>query len=298
MKASKYASSRRRFLTQSALLATAGLHGLRAWAQNESPGLFTRIGTTGGPDSAAALKKQGIDFMTGSTSGFLVPDQPDEVFEKHLQALKACPLPMLACNGFIRPKHLRCVGEEANHDEVLEWAGTCFRRLQQAGGKFIVFGSGGSRALRNGWTVDQADPQFVALLKRMGPLAARHDIMVVLEQLNTRECNYINRIEHSSRLVREVDHPNVRVLADLYHMAMEGDTPEDLKKAMDLVAQVEIAEKEGRAHPGFGGQDFTPYFRVLAEAGYHGAINIEGRGKVDQLSKAVETIRAQEAVVL
>ena len=52
--------------------------------------------------------------------------------------LEAMTLPMLACNGFIRPKHLRCVGKEANHDEVLEWAKTCFRRLEQAGGKFIV----------------------------------------------------------------------------------------------------------------------------------------------------------------
>lgn len=280
---------------QAGLLTAGSMTGFHAWAADEAPQLFTQIGTTGDPGRAAALKQQGIGFMTGSTSNFLVPDKSDAVFAANLEALKACPLPMLACNGFIRPKQLRCVGADANHDEVLAWAEICFRRLNQAAGKFIVFGSGGSRALRAGWTVEQADPQFVALLKRMGPLAEKHGVMVVVEQLNTKECNYINRIEHSARLIREAGHPNVRILADLYHMAMDGDTPEDLRKAMDVVAHIEIAEKEGRAYPGIGGQDFTPFFKVLKEAGYKGLINIEGKGKTEQLAKAVETIRAHEA---
>ena len=296
MKSEHFSTSRRRFLTQAGLLSAGTLMGGKALAESKlAPGLFNQIGTTGYPDRAAALKETGIQFMTAGTSNFLVPDKGDDVFAKNLEALKACPLPVLACNGFIRPKNLRCTGKEANHDEVLVWAETCFRRLAQAGGKFIVFGSGGSRALHNGWTVEQADPQFVALLKRMGPLAEKHGIMVVVEQLNSKECNYINRIEHSARLIREVNHPSVRILADLYHMLMDGDTPEDLKKAMDVVAHIEIAEKKGRAYPGVGGQDFIPFFKVLKEAGYKGAINIEGRGKVEQLPKAIETIRKQEA---
>jgi sugar phosphate isomerase/epimerase len=285
-------------MTQAGLLSAGSFGGFQLWAKDEAPGLFKQIGTTGDPGKATALKEQGIGFMTGNTSSFLVPDKGDEVFAKKLEALKACPLPMLACNGFIRPKHLRCTGKDANHEEVLVWAETCFRRLAQAGGKFIVFGSGGSRALRDGWTVEQADPQFVALLKRMGPLAEKHGIMVVVEQLNSKECNYINRIEHSARLIREADHPSVRILADIYHMAMDGDTPEDLKKAMDVVAHIEIAEKVGRAYPGVGGQDFTPFFNVLKNSGYKGLINIEGRGKTEQLAKAIETIRVQEATVM
>ncbi|MGB0292633.1 MAG: sugar phosphate isomerase/epimerase family protein [Luteolibacter sp.] len=299
MNSEYFMTSRRNFLNRVGMLTAGTLVGEYAYAQSSpAPQLFSQIGTTGYPERAAALKETGIEFMTAGTSKFLVPDKGDDVFAKNLEALKDCQLPILACNGFIRPKNLRCTGKEANHDDVLKWAETCFKRLHQAGGKFIVFGSGGSRALRNGWTVEQADPQFVALLKRMGPLAEKHKIMVVVEQLNARECNYINRIEHSARLIREVNHPKVKILADLYHMLMDGDTPEDLKNAMDVVAHVEIAEKQGRAYPGVGGQDFTPYFRVLKEAGYRGAINIEGRGTVEQLPKAIEVIRKQEAQVM
>ncbi len=253
------------------------------------------MGTSGKLDRAAALKALGAEFLTVGTADLLVPDQPDEMFAKKLALLAASPLPVLACNGFIRPKHLRCVGEEANHDQILEWSETAFRRLKKAGGKFIVFGSGGARELRNGWPKEKADAQFTELLKRMGPLAEKHGVTVVVEQLRATECNYINRIGEAVALIRAAGHPNIRVLADLYHMRVMGDTPADLKAAMDVVRHVEIAEKDGRTYPGVAGDDFRPFFRVLREAGYDGAISIEGKGTDDQIAAAFKEISKQAA---
>jgi hypothetical protein len=113
--------------------------------------LFHSIGSNGKLDQAETYQKQGLDFITGATSDFLVPDKGDEVFAKNLEQLAQSPLPVYACNGFIRPANLRCVGAEANHDQILEWADIAFRRLKQAKGHFMVFGSGGSRALRDGF---------------------------------------------------------------------------------------------------------------------------------------------------
>jgi sugar phosphate isomerase/epimerase len=166
---------------------------------------------------------------------------------------------------------------------------------EQAGGKFMVFGSGGSRALRDDWPKDKADTQFIALLKRMGPLAEKHGVTVVVEQLREKECNYITRIGEAAALIRAAGHPNIRVLADLYHMAQMEDTPEDLKAAMDVVVHIEIAEKAERTYPGVAGDDFRPYFRVLREAGYHGAISIEGNGTGGQVAAAIREIRKQAA---
>lgn len=259
--------------------------------------LFSMMGMSGSLDKAAALKERGVQFLTAGTGDFLVPDKPDADFEKNLTKLKASPLPILACNGFIRPANLRCVGEEANHDEILKWAETAFRRLKQANGKFIVFGSSGSRALKNGWPKEKADVQFVALLKRMGPLAEKHGVTVAVEQLQASECNYINHIGEGAKLIRDAGHPNIRMLADLYHMARGGDTPEDLKAAMDVVVHIEIAEKEDRTYPGVKGDDFKPFFRVLREAGYTGAVSIEGRGNDDQIAPAFKEIARQAAEV-
>ena len=290
-------SNRREFLRQCGL-AGSGIFfasDVAVGKPEASEKLFSAMGTSGTLDRAAALKALGAEFLTVGTGDLLVPDQPDEAFAKKFALLAASPLPVLACNGFIRPKHLRCVGEEANHDQVLEWSESAFRRLKQVGGKFIVFGSGGSRELRNGWPKEKADAQFTALLKRMGPLAEKHGITVVVEQLRATECNYINRIGEAAALIRAAGHPNIRLLADLYHMAVMGDTPADLKAAMDVVRHVEIAEKTERTYPGVAGDDFRPFFKVLREAGYQGAISIEGTGNDGQIANAFKEIAKQAA---
>lgn len=260
--------------------------------------LFSDYGVNKSPENAATYKKAGATMITVHTSSFLVPDKANEEYTKILEKAKGSVLPIFASNSFIRPKHLRCVGPEANHDEVLVWAETVFRRIQQAGGKMVIFGSGGSRRLPKGWPVEKANTQFVALLIKMAPIAQKYGVTVALEQLNSKECNYINRISEAAAILRAVDHPNVRLLADLYHMVSDGDTPEDLKKAVDLVVHVEIAEKKGRTFPGVNGDDFRPFFRVLRDAGYRAGVSIEGRGSDAQLAPAIAEIKKQAADVM
>ena len=289
--------TRRKFLHSGSLALVGAALTPRLLAQVPDKKLFSAMGMSGSLNKAVAHTAAGAAFLTESVGDFLVPDQPDEKFAKNLAKLAASPLPILACNGFIRPANLRSVGAEANHDLVLAWSEIAFRRLKQAGGKFIVFGSSGARALRDGWPKDKADAQFVALLKRMGPLAEQHGVTVVVEQLQASECNYINHLAEAAKLIREAGHPHVRVLADLFHMARMGDTPADLKAAMDVVVHLEIAEKAERTVPGVRGDDFRPFFRVLREAGYAGAISIEGKGTDAQLAPAFQEIAKQAAAV-
>ena len=274
-------------------LAAAGAGLAHAQQSAQSNKLFSAVGIATKLEKAAVVKAAGAEFLTLGVAELLAPDKPEAEFEKSLQRLKAAPLPVLACNGFIRPAHLRCVGPEANHDLILDWAETTFRRMKKAGGKFIVFGSAGARKIPDGWAKEKADAQFVALLKRMGPLAETHGITVTVEQLRAEECNYINRIGEAATLIRAAGHPKIRLLADLYHMASMGDTSSDLKAAMDVVVHAEIAEKKGRTVPGVNGDDFRPFFRVLREANYHGALSIEGSWTDTQLAPAFAEIAKQ-----
>jgi sugar phosphate isomerase/epimerase len=287
--------TRRRFLSSGALSAAAFFGPRHLYAAEAKPVLFSAMGVSGSIEMAAELKALGAGFLTVGTSDLLVPDRPEEVFAPLLEKALAAPLPVLACNGFIRPAHLLCVGPKANHDEVLAWAGTAFERLARVKAKFMVFGSSGSRRLPKDWPKEKAEEQFVALLKRMGPLAEKAGVTVTVEQLQASECNFINHITHAAKLIRAAEHPNIRLLADLFHMAQGGDTPDDLMAAMDVVVQVEIAEKGERTYPGMTGYDFRPYFRVLREAGYKGAVSIEGKGEAARLPAAFAEIAKQAA---
>ncbi len=267
-------------------------------AEEELPReLFSGYGVNQSTDYAASAKAAGATCITIRTDA-LIPSENEAAFAEKREKLKSSTLPIIASNNFLAQQNLRCVGKDANHDEIIKWAEIVFSRIKQINGTMIIFGSGGSRQLRDGWTKEQADVQFVNLLKKMGPIAQKHGIIIALEQLNSKECNYINTITEAATIIRSTDHPNIRLLADLYHMAKEGDTPEDLKKAADLLVYVEIAEKNGRSYPGVAGDDFKPFFRVLRDAKYTGAIGIEGNGKPEQLAPAITTIKKQAAEVL
>ncbi len=290
--------NRRQFLRDSSLTA-AGLFAsssMLADAADSKPPLFTSIGLAASISKAKIAKSAGCQFLTESAGAFLVPDQTDASFEANLAKLATCPLPIFACNGFIRPANLRAVGADANHEDLLKWADIALRRLKRVGGKYMVFGSGNARKLKDGWPKEKAEQQFVALLKAMGPLAENAGVTVVVEQLRASECNFINHLSEGASLIRAAGHPNVRLLADLFHMAAMGDSPADLKAALDVVVHVEIAENNPkRSVPGVAGDNFRPYFRVLREGGYNGAINIEASYSEEQLAPAVQEILKQAA---
>lgn len=288
-------NSRRQFLQTGgmALIGSALIPRLSAASVAPAKKLFSAMGISAPLNKAAELKAVGAEFLTLGVGDFLVPHQAEDVFEKNLAKLTASSLPVLACNGFIRPANLHCVGPEANHELILKWADIVFRRMKQAKGKFIVFGSSGSRQVPDGWPKEKANEQFIALLKLLGPLAEAQGITVTVEQLRAQECNFINHISEGATLIRAANHPNIRMLADLYHMACGDDTPADLKAAMDVVVHVEIAEKKARSVPGASGDDFRPYFKVLREAGYQGAISIEGKWELVQIGPAFKEIAKQ-----
>ena len=102
-------TSRRSFLRSSAL-AVAGAALVPRFATAAEPAVrrpFTALGIAASLDKAIELKAAGAQFLTESVGNFLVPDQGDDVFTRNLEKLAASPLPILACNSFIRPPHLR-----------------------------------------------------------------------------------------------------------------------------------------------------------------------------------------------
>ena len=105
--------------------------------------------------------------------------------------------------------------------------------------------------------------------------------------------NYLNHVAEVIAIIRAVDHPSIRVLADCYHMAVMDDAPADVAAARDLIGLVEIAEKANRTVPGVAGDDFRPYFRALAAAGYAGPITIEGNGTPAEIRRAFAIIDRQ-----
>lgn len=242
-------------------------------AQTFSP---NAIGVCSSPDKWEVAKNAGCVFVEGGVGGVLMPDKSDAEFEASLAKMNAAGVKIGAFNLFL-PGSLKTTGPNADPKAALAWAETAFARAQKTGAKVIVFGSGGSRNIPDGFSYQEAWKQFSALLKEMGPIARKYGITVAIEHLNKKQngSNFINSLSETVDLVKEVNDPNIMCLCDTFHMLVDGESAESILKADNLIAHVHVAELEGRAAPGVNKEDLSPYYDALKKVGYKGLISME-----------------------
>ncbi|MFP4053882.1 MAG: sugar phosphate isomerase/epimerase family protein [Phycisphaerae bacterium] len=252
------------------------------------------IGICTKPEAITA-SLDGLEYIEPTVKDLLCPAEDEGVFSQRLAALEACPCPAYAVNCLF-PGSLKTTGPDANNTAVDEWFSTVCRRAEQAGVQYIVYGSGGSRTVPDGFDLAQARRQIVGHLKRFGPIAADCEVTLVLEPLNSGngECNIVTSVREGAEIVAEVDHPAIRLLADTYHMAVDGEDPDAIREAGDLIEHVHAAEAQGRRPVGTA-EDHRPYFAALKDISYEGHISIEARWDdfTLELSPAVRNLRKQ-----
>jgi len=224
----------------------------------------------------AAQVAGGYDFIEENIQRFLMPLASDGDFAPELADATSCGFTIPAANSFY-PGKIKTVGSEMDSATILSYARTSFSRAKLAGIRIMVFGSGGSRALPDGVSATDAASQFAAALSLIAPAAAENGITIVVEPLNRAECNFINSLAEGAAIVRSVNHPSVRLLADIYHMMREDEGPQEIRNHAAIIRHVHIAERKTRSAPGVAGDDFLPYLRALKESGYTGDISLECR---------------------
>jgi sugar phosphate isomerase/epimerase len=181
---------------------------------------------------------------------------------------------MIAANCFL-PPDLKVTGPSVDARRLARYAEVAFRRAKKAGLKYIVFGSAGARMVPEGWSLSTGFEQYVAALRIVGPIAAKHGIVVVVEPLERGECNLVNTVLEGAVATARASSPAVKLLVDIFHMLRNDESPDDIVKVGKWIRHAHIAEKEKRTAPGVKGDDFRPYLRALGQARYRGALTIE-----------------------
>lgn len=115
-------------------------------------------------------------------------------------------------------------------------------------------------------------------LRAAGDLAGAAGVALVVEPLNTLVDHpgyFLDSLPQACAIVREVDHPAVRLLLDIYHMAvMHHDLLDHLADALPLVAHVHVADVPGRGEPGSGTLPWQQIVPALRR-GYEGPVGLE-----------------------
>lgn len=221
------------------------------------------------------IKAAGYNWYVESISGHFSPRSiPADKFDAKLAQIRSLSTPIYAVNVFL-PGNLKVVGPNANEKAVLAYADTVFQRCRAAGINMIIWGSGGSRRVPDGFDPAKARQQFVSIARKVSVLARKYGIDIVLENLNHTETNFINRVSETIGIAKEVNEPNFRICVDIYHMLMEGEAPDAILQTGKYLVHCDIAEKESRSSPGTYGDDFIPYLDALKAVGYKGKITLE-----------------------
>jgi sugar phosphate isomerase/epimerase len=293
-------TTRRSFIKHSAILGSGVfiIPGNISTLASSARKFLDRIGVSTSISNNGILASAGYSFVEENVRNFLIPLDAESLFEEKLALIRQSKLPVEACNVFL-PGNLKCTGPATLHEDILAYSETAFRRAKMAGVKTIVFGSGGARAIPEGFPKKEAKKQFISLCGKIAPIAKKYEVVISVEPLNRKECNFINSVAEGAEIVEAVDHKNIRLLADIYHMLMENEDPSEILKYGHLLYHMHIAEKDGRTAPGVSNEDFVPYFRALKETKYSGRMAIECSWKniEEQAAPALKSMKSQLASI-
>jgi sugar phosphate isomerase/epimerase len=127
-------------------------------------------------------------------------------------------------------------------------------------------------------------------LEELGAHAASRGSVLLIEPLNRFETNLLNTLADGSALLRSLKSPNVKLLADLFHMNIEErDSASALLAAGADVGHLHFVDSNRRP-AGCGHIDYRPIAMALRQIGYGGFASAEALPWPDPTGAAKQTI--------
>lgn len=230
-----------------------------------------KFGLCAGLDKINEVAALGYDYIEPPVNSTAALSKED--FAATLAQVKAAPITCEAFN-LLFPKTIQVM--LTPDEEIAAYLHTAMSRVQQLGGKVAVFGSGKSRGIPEGWTYEATFRRLVAVTRLTGEIAAKYGVTIVIEPLNRTETDTINSMAEGAALCAMVDHPNVKLLCDSYHVAKDNEPFTDIVR-LGGVSHVHVATKEGRRYPLAADEDLKALCAALNATQYDGRISIEGK---------------------
>ena len=143
------------------------------------------------------------------------------------------------------------------------------------------------------------DKLMLEACRELGPFAAEHKTLFMLEPLNRYEQHYLKTQADGMRIMDEAGVAGIGLLSDFFHMHIEEtDSPAAFASAKGYTTAIHLADNT-RQEPGTGDIDFVASFKVLKANGYDGFMayecGISGNGdeeKAANLAKSLDYVRA------
>lgn len=138
---------------------------------------------------------------------------------------------------------------------------------------------------------EEQHAEIVETCRRAVPILEEYNITLMLEPLNSLVNHpgyYLTSSKEAFEIIREVSHPLVKIVFDIYHMqVMEGNIISSITGNLDCIAHLHAAGTPGRHELQSGENDYKVIFDAVSKAGYTGACGLE----YNPLLPPVESLR-------
>jgi sugar phosphate isomerase/epimerase len=144
---------------------------------------------------------------------------------------------------------------------------------------------------------DQAIGYLSDALMELGDYALQHSVELFYEPLNRYETNLVKNLADGCQLLRRVGKPNVKLLADLFHLNIEeANIASAIIAAGKDIGHVHFVDSNRQA-AGLGHIDYRPIIEALRTIHYNGYLSAEALPIPDSTTAARATIQAFKAWV-
>ncbi|MBB6236272.1 hydroxypyruvate isomerase [Pedobacter sp. AK013] len=216
----------------------------------------------------------------------------DLVGPKDWPTLKKHGLESTMCNG-AEINLVDGFNDEKFHEKLIQNYTAMIPLVAEAGYKNLICFSGNRRGKddETGWN------NCVKGLKQLIPLAEKHNVVLVMELLNSKvnhkdyQCD---RTSWGAELCKRVGSENFKLLYDIYHMQIdEGDVIRNIRDYHQYIAHYHTAGVPGRNEIDDTQELYYPaIMKAIAETGFKGYVAQEfipkQADKIASLKKAVE----------
>ena len=218
-------------------------------------------------DKAAALGYAGVELMALDPSRLRAPEIAGAIRDRGLEA------PALGTGAQFLVDRLTLIAGDADTERR---AIERFERLADfAAGVGCPLVTIGSFRGKLAWGGEGARGRLVEALRRCAETAGRRGLRVALEPLNRYENDHLNTVAEVLDVIQELGAPNLRLLADTFHMNIEEvDIAASLRQAGPHLGHVHLVDSNRQA-PGHGHLDVAGVLQALAGIGYRGYLSFE-----------------------
>jgi hydroxypyruvate isomerase len=197
----------------------------------------------------------------------------------------------LAANGMPEPIFMKGLNNLRYHDEAISRTKIAIDMAADFGVPNVIAFTGYKWRDAEDPASGEVSPgegadNCVKALTELGNYAAKRNVTVCLEHLNTRDASHPmkghpgyqgDNVDYCAEIIYQVKTPHVKLLFDVYHVeVMHGDVIRRLRQYRDIIGHVHTAGNPGRGELDDHQEiNYPAVMRTLLEFGYTGYVGQE-----------------------